>query len=585
MLRPRVTGVPPVPDHQVMQSLPLLAQSLFMPSWSGPNGALRPFAPEAILIGTIVLVLLAPFFLRRSKLACAAISLVGLFLAFAATLFIGTHDFGEQFHGMLVIDPFGRMWKGILFLFTVGIIVLWLSSVASHFHESDGPEFFTLLLSATLGLSLMGQTSNLLMIFLAIELASLPSYVLAGFRKTHRVGAEASLKYVLFGAASSAIMVYGLSLLYGLFGTLQLSSIASQLTSGVTVNPTLLSIAIGAVIVGIAFKIAAVPFHFWCPDVFEGASVDVTAFLSVASKGAAIILLSRVLMTLAGAAGFHDRPGLSLTALAVVIGAMGAASATLGNVAAFTQTNIKRLLAYSSIAHAGYILCAMSLLVRSSHAEAGSDFLSPTVAAILLYLAIYLFMNLGAFTVAALVWRQTGSEKIADYAGLGRRSPLLAICMAAFMFSLVGLPPLAGFNAKIAILWPLIQNGGWWWALVAVIAINTILSLYVYARVVKTMFLDSSDREAFTPNPVGLALSAFCAFALVAMFIGIGLLQSLALKGARLSTLSSSSLRTRGEAGRGAFSIEEKSPLPTAPRVRREEKESALSSQESRSGR
>jgi len=271
-----------------------------------------------------------------------------------------------------------------------------------------------------------------------------------------------------------------------------------------------------------------VPFHFWCPDVFEGASIDVSAFLSVASKGAALALLLRVLMTFAAGAGYHNAPGISMNALAIVIGVIGAVTATVGNTSAFVQNNIKRLLAYSSIAHAGYMMCGLSLLVRGANASAGFDPSGEAARAILIYLAIYLFMNLGAFTVAGLIWRETGSENIQDYAGMARRSPILAFCMTLFMFSLIGLPPLAGFAAKVGVLWVLIQNGGWWWALVAVIGINTILSLYYYVRVVKVMYLHTSDRPSFMPNPIGLGVAVLCAAMQLVMFIGFGSLSRIA---------------------------------------------------------
>jgi NADH-quinone oxidoreductase subunit N len=274
-------------------------------------------------------------------------------------------------------------------------------------------------------------------------------------------------------------------------------------------------------IVGVGFKISAVPFHFWCPDVFEGASIDVTTFLSVASKGAALALMLRVLTTLAQGLGFHNTAGVSLTVLAGVIGVMGAVTATVGNLGALVQTNIKRLLAYSSISHAGYMMCALSLLVKNK-----AEIINPTggtssaAQAILMYLAVYLFMNLGAFTVAGLIYRQTGSENIEDYAGLSRRAPVAAVCMALFMFSLVGLPPLAGFAAKFNLMWVLGSNGGWWWGLVAVIGLNTIFSLYYYVRVVKIMYLTPSDAPAVAVNPLGLGLAVACAAVLVLMFVG-----------------------------------------------------------------
>lgn len=497
----------------------------FIPGWF----ELRPFAGELVIIAAIIAVLLAPFFsTRRSNLVCAAIAMIGLLLALACEIFIGTGGLnGPILRGLLVVDAFSQLWKILLFTFTIGIIVMWFSTTAASMHEGDGPEFFVLLLSATLGMAIMSSTANLLMLFMAVEMASLPSYVLAGFRKTHKIGAEASLKYVLFGAATSAVMVYGLSILYGLYGSLDVATIAQNMTQAAPSgagSSALLSVAILGLIVGIGFKISAVPFHFWCPDVFEGASIDVSAFLSVASKGAALALLLRVLMTFASALDYHNAPGVSLSAIAAVIGVIGAVTATVGNTAAFVQTNIKRLLAYSSIAHAGYMMCALSLLVHHNAADL------PTLAAttIILYLAVYLFMNLGAFTVAGLIWKQTGSELVDEYAGLSRRSPILALCMTLFMFSLVGLPPLAGFSAKFYLLSVLIQNGGWWFVLVGVIGVNTILSLYYYMRVVKNMYLTASNAPAFFPNPLGLGVSVICAIMLLAMFVGFNRLDTLA---------------------------------------------------------
>jgi NADH-quinone oxidoreductase subunit N len=487
----------------------------FIPAWS----ELRGFSPELWLIGTMLAVLLAPFFTRRSNAFGALITLIGLTAALVSAIVIAATQtgVGEHFRGMLVVDQLSMLWKILLLLFTGGIVLMWFSTTASTMHEGDGPEFFTLLLGATLGMALMAGTSNLLMLFMAVEMASLPSYVLAGFRKTHRVGAEASLKYVLFGAATSSIMAYGLSILYGLCGSLQVNDIAAALSHG-TASPALLAVAFAGLLIGVGFKISVVPFHFWCPDVFEGASIDVSAFLSVASKGGALALLLRVVMIVADAQGYQSSQGISLTALAITIGVLGAVTATVGNTAAFVQNNIKRLLAYSSIAHAGYMLCALSLLLKR---PGGLDRpMEDATQAILLYLAIYLFMNLGAFTVAGLIWRETGSEDINDYAGLSRRSPILAACMGAFMFSLVGLPPFAGFSAKLNIMYVLGRNGGWWWALVAVIGLNTVFSLYYYARVLRVMYLRPSDRPAINPNPIGMLIAGVCALALIGMFVG-----------------------------------------------------------------
>jgi NADH-quinone oxidoreductase subunit N len=382
-------------------------------------------------------------------------------------------------------------------------------------------------------MSLMASTSNLLMIFMCVELASLPSYVLAGFRKTDRIGAEASLKYVLFGAATSAVMVYGISMLYGLYGTLQVEELAARMTA-TPAGGALFAVAIFGLIVGIGFKISAVPFHFWCPDVFEGASIDVSAFLSVASKGAALALLLRIVMLIADGVGYQNAPNVSLVGMAVVIGIIGSVTATVGNLGALVQMNIKRLLAYSSIAHAGYMLCALSLIIQHNQSAEGARVSESAPQAILLYLAVYLFMNLGAFTVAGLIYRETGKETLDEYEGLGRRAPLLALAMGAFMFSLVGLPPFAGFVAKFNLMAVLWANGGWWWALVAVIGVNTIVSLYYYLRVIKVMYLSPSERAELSPNPLGVGLAMLCAVLLVAMLVGYGAVDRLTTSYGRL---------------------------------------------------
>lgn len=499
----------------------LLFAAIGIPLMPG-RGELAPFAPELILTAAIVGVLLVPFFTRRANIAAAAVALGGLLLALISLVFVKSAGWGGRFQPILISDSYSILWKAMLLIFTIGVVLMWLSTTASTMHEGDGPEFFTLLLGATIGMCLMASTSNLLMLFLAVEMASLPSYVLAGFRKTDRIGSEASLKYVLFGAATSAIMAYGLSLLYGLYGTLQVEELGRHLAtipSGGAAVP--LIVAIAGILIGIGFKISAVPLHFWCPDVFEGAGVDVSVFLSVASKGAGLSLLLRVLMSLAHGANYA--PSAVLTGIAVTVGILGSITATVGNTGALVQNNIKRLLAYSSIAHAGYMLCALSLVVKTKNVDVAST----AAQAILLYLAVYLFMNLGAFTVAGLIARQTGSEDINDYAGLGKRNPVLAICMLAFMVSLVGLPPFAGFVAKLNVMYVLGQNGSWWWMLVAVIGVNTIFSLYYYARVLRVMYLVETDKPALSVNPLGLALSVVCAAMLIFMLVGFSPLQTL----------------------------------------------------------
>lgn len=493
--------------------------SPFIPAWTD----LRPFVAELWLIGAMVAVLIAPFFsTRKANLLCPLVTLVGLFLALVSMLIVGTGPeiTGEHLRGLLVFDGMAFVWKVMLLLFTGGVVLMWYGTTADQMHEGDAAEFFLLLLGATLGMSLMASTGNLLMLFMAVELASLPSYVLAGFRKTNRLGAEASLKYVLFGAACSSVMAYGLSLLYGMYGTLQIGAIASAMLAQGTVSP-LVAIALLTMLIGIGFKIAAVPVHFWVPDVFQGASMDISLFLSAASKGAGLVLMLRVAQMFAEVYGF-DPNSRVLTTLAIVLSVMGILTATFGNTAALVQTNIKRLLAYSSIGHAGYVLCAVALLTKSHSAEASYDPAALSVQSVLAYLAVYFFMNLGAFTVAGVVARQTGSEDLAGYAGLGRRSPALAVCMTLFMVSLIGIPPLAGFWAKVNIMTALIGNGGWWWAPAVAIGVNTIVSLYFYLRVVKVMYLDESTERSLRPAPLGTSIAVVCSAMLLAMFVGWG---------------------------------------------------------------
>jgi NADH-quinone oxidoreductase subunit N len=454
---------------------------------------LRPFAAELWLVGGIVANLIVPFAVRRPNLACGATTLLALAAALASLLlgWGGATAGVDHLRGMLVADHLGATWKLILLPFVAGVVVLWLGHSRRSAGDQDGPPFLVLLLGATLGLSLMASTNNLLMIFLAVGLASLPSYALAGSRPGSRRAAEAALKYVLFGAVVSGVLAYGLSFLYGLTGSLQLQALADRPASAV-LGVGLMGLAAGAM-----FKASAVPLHFWVPDVFEGAPIEVTAFLSVASKGAGLVLLLRVTQAVAGIA----------PALPVVIGILGAVTATVGNAAALAQQNVKRLLAYSSVAQAGYMLCAMAVPGRAA---------GPVLA----YLAVYAVMNLGVFAVTAVVIARTGSEAVDAFAGLGRASPVLAGSMLVCLVSLIGLPPVGGFWAKLGILVALAQGGGWGLPLVAVVVLNTVVSAFYYFRLVRVMYLSPPDRPmvAGTWEWVGTLIGTGCAVALAVLF-------------------------------------------------------------------
>lgn len=454
---------------------------------------------ESTLAATLVVVLIAPFF-SRSKWTLGGIALAGLLAAFGTTFV--PHAGTPTFFGMLIADPAATFWRQVLLLFSSGIVVLWLSATDSSSSRSHAPEFLTLLVSATLGLSLMGATSNLLLIVLGTELASMPSYILAGFRKNRRHAAEAALKYVLFGGVCTATMIYGLSLLYGSAGTLDVGTWLSASRGAFSPTATLGALFL---LLGLLFKISAVPAHFWCPDVFEGAHVDVAAFLSVASKGAGLILLAR----LWDAAAQHQTS--SVSAMAAVLATIAVVTTTVGNLGALRQQSVKRILAYSSIAHAGYMLSTLAILPSGR-------------VSLLIYLVVYALMNLGAFAVLSGVEKRSNSDQLTAFDGLIHRSPLAAVAMAVCLVSMVGLPPAAGILAKYKIMAVLGQAGGAWWIVLASVAINSIVSLVYYAKILQAMFLRRSDQA--DALPVGVtALSAVCALTLVLMLVGFAPLE------------------------------------------------------------
>jgi NADH-quinone oxidoreductase subunit N len=359
---------------------------------------------------------------------------------------------------------------------------------------------------------LMVGTLNLLVIVVAIEMASLPSYAIVASDKGSRLGAEASLKYVMLGAASAAIMVYGVSLLYGRFGTLDLPTIAARIAQTPADADLVFWLGLLALGVGIAFKIAAVPMHLWCPDVFEGAPIEVTTWLSVASKAAGLGLLLRIVNT------FSVVPALTAAVLPLswAVGVLAAVTCTVGNLAALRQESVKRILAYSSIAHAGYMLMAGAILIAPA---GGSLQTSAAMAAVAAYLLVYVTMNVGAFGATALVAWQTGSDHLSSFTGLGRRAPWIALPMAVCLFSLVGLPPLGGFAAKWFLLVALGKSAAvqpWLWALVTIAVLNTALSLYYYVRIIRQMFLTEDPALPAVHAPAGgLVMVNACAVLLL----------------------------------------------------------------------
>ena len=348
---------------------------------------------------------------------------------------------------------------------------------------------------------LLVGSANLIMIYLAIETMSISSYILAGYTKEVKRASEASLKYVIFGAVSSGIMLYGISILFGLTGSLNLFDINQFLVTNKVANIPLL-IAGLMILSGFGYKISAVPFHFWTPDVYEGAPVTIVAYLSVASKAAGFAVLLRFFKTglidsipgttemwiLAGSIDWHS-----------VIAVLSILTMTLGNIVAIWQTNLKRLLAYSSIAHAGYLLMAVSVLNDNG------------VSAVLIYFFFYMLMNLGAFFIIQLIANKLDSENIDDYIGLGYRSPVISVCLTIFLISLTGLPPTAGFIGKLYVFTSVINSGYLWLAVIGVI--NSVISLYYYAKIIRNMYLRDveSTKARLEYSPIVILIVLFLA--------------------------------------------------------------------------
>ncbi len=454
----------------------------------------RAFTPELVICAAIVGLLLFRLFAakgNRFNLGWFALIAAGTALGFTLAQWTDCKTFDPRhgassldlFGGMLVFDNFTVYLKIFLFAFMFLVIVLCLLTGIPD--AEDSADFYVLLLGATLGMVLMASSNHLLMVFLSIEMASLPSYALAGFMKGKRQSSEAALKYVVYGGGAAGIMLYGISLLTGKLGTGYLPDVLRFLAETNLAQEPVLIMGLLFVLVGIAFKLAAVPFHFWCPDVFEGASAEVGAFLSVASKGAALALLARIVLELQSASPYL------LPALAF----FAAVTTTFGNLAAYSQTNLKRLLAYSTIAHAGFMMMGLATLTSAG------------AGAVLFYLAIYLFMNLGAFAAVAFLRNLThGHEDLSRFRGLIQRSPLLVICLGVFLLSLLGLPPLAGFAAKFQILQVLFDTAKQGMetkpaesrillGLLVIGGLNTVLSLIYYVRVLKVMVLEKPIEE------------------------------------------------------------------------------------------
>lgn len=452
----------------------------------GTLASLKYFMPELTLVLTLGFVLVWDLILRghrdRNKLVCL-LTLTGLVLAGYFTIELRSAPEVGLFFGMVALDHFGLLFR-LIFIITALIVAL-LATASCELAPVHRGELFALLIAVTVSMMWMANSINLLMIYVALEMVSITSYIMVGYLRRERLSNEASLKYLLFGAVSTGVMVYGISFLFGLTGSLDLSSVRNALQNEASLagtGPALLFIVV-LVFAGIGFKTATVPFHFWTPDVYTGAPTPVTAFLSVGPKVAGFAVLVRFFFGgMAQPVGESDSSGWQMLGTVdwqVVLIAISVATMTLGNVAALIQTNLKRLLAYSSIAHAGYIL--MGAVVLSGRG----------IQAMLAYMVIYLFMNLGAFLVVIAVYDGVGSFDLEDYAGFWRRSPILTIAMGIFLLSLMGIPPFFGFLAKFYVFAAVIRAGLGWFAVVGVL--NSVVAAFYYMKVIKVMFIEGEE--------------------------------------------------------------------------------------------
>jgi NADH-quinone oxidoreductase subunit N len=446
-------------------------------------GSLRLFRPElALTLGLLLVVIADSIGAAWRDRACFALSAATLLAALLLARPLVAHPGGPLFGGMLVLDPLGVFFKVLLIGAALLVIVTFRS--ARELAGLGMGEFYSLMLALTLSNLLLVAANDLTMLYLSLEMVSITSYVMVAYMKGDRLSNEASLKDVLFGAVSTGGMLYGLSLLYGLAGTTSLPGIQARLAEGLADGSRFAAYAIAfLVFAGFGFKTAAVPFHFWCPDVYQGAPTPVTAFLSVAPKAAGFAIMLRFFFGSMSTrmAGPWDLAGSIDWAPVLML--VSVATMTVGNVAALTQTNMKRLLAYSSIAHAGYVM--MGVVALSQNGARG----------LLVYLFAYLLMNLGAFLVVTLVHYHEGSFDLRDYPGLYRRAPLLTLAMAVFLLSLMGIPPFVGFMAKLYVFAAVVERGPdyWWYAVVG--AVNAAIGAYYYARVLKTMIIDGGGEE------------------------------------------------------------------------------------------
>lgn len=452
--------------------------------------SLEFFIPELILTITILAALITDLFVKKSKTNMIGWVLgVGLVVVGLSVHNLSSVPPTTLFLDMIVIDPFSSFMKIVIILSTLLVIVAsWVNDELEKYRKG---EYFTIMGIMVMGLFLMTSSVDIIMLYISIEVVSIMSFVLAAYLKLDTRSNEAGLKYVIYGAFSSGVMLFGLSIVYGLAGSTNYFAIQDTLSSlDGSANPALV-MALLMIFAGFGYKISSVPFHFWTPDVYEGSPSTITAYLSVAPKAAGFAMIIRFFHQV-----FSDSIGLTSNAIGStdlpwpeIIGVLAVVTMTMGNLVAIQQKSIKRMLAYSSIAHAGYMMLALPVLSMEA------------VESVMIYLFIYVFMNLGAFFIVIFVKNKTGGESFEDFEGLGWKMPIVGAFMTLFMLSLTGLPPTAGFVGKLYIFKTLVGAGSEFLWLVVAGGVNSVISLYYYFHVVKVMFLGGKRSDVITYPP------------------------------------------------------------------------------------
>jgi NADH-quinone oxidoreductase subunit N len=475
--------------------------------FSAPTLDYHAFAPEIVLAGVLVLVLVVDLVMERDKWLVSSIAGIGVLGALVPVLTLALDGPDRvMFDGAYVVDDFSLVMKALFLVAGYLVILLSTNYIAEgDYHEG---EYYFLLLSSLLGMLIMASARDLVSIFVALELLSIPAYMLAAWRKRDLKGNEAGLKYYLMGVFASAILLYGMSLLYGVTGETRLDAIGAAIGKADSSVP-IITLAILFVVVGFGFKVSAVPFHTWAPDTYEGAPTPIAAFLAVASKAAGFVALLSIFFV-----AFDGREDV----IEPLMWILAAVTMTVGNLIALRQTNIVRLLAYSSVAQAGFMIAPLAVI-----GDAGKD----TLTAVVVYLLVYAAMNIGAFAVVIAVARRTESGEISSYKGLFQYSPALAVLMTVFLFSLAGIPPLGGWVAKFVVFRALLSAGTFsGTALAVVVAVNSVVALFYYASVAKEMWFQDAPEGETTSIRVPVSLTAALAIS-VAGTLAFGVLPGL----------------------------------------------------------